>query len=111
MRSKIDDATETRNKMRGFDGDAVEREICEPGEHLCLGLAREVAPPRRRILCRRRSAHQHQATPFERVAFATLVNHERHPGIAQNVLGVHRERRDQQERRAVGALAIFTNEQ
>ena len=33
---------------------------------------------------------------------STLVNHERHPGIAQNVLGVHRERRDQQERRAVG---------
>src|SRR6476620_639637 len=42
MSSKIDDATETRNKMRGFNGDAVEREICEPCEHLWLGVAREV---------------------------------------------------------------------
>jgi hypothetical protein len=48
------------------------------------------------------AACQHDPSALQRIAFGPLIQHQRDPGIAENISGVQRQPRNQQDRRAVG---------
>jgi len=52
--------------------------------------------------CLLRPTRQHDPRSLERIAFGPLVEHQRSPGIAEQVPGVKGEARNQQDRRAIG---------
>ena len=98
---KVDDAAEAGDEMGAAHVDAVEAEIREIREHFRLRLPRKVAAARVRIGGRLRRAHKHHPGTFERIAGAALVEHERDTRIGEDVLGMDRQARNQQQRSAV----------
>ena len=102
IRLQIDDAAEAGDEMRALELHLVEREVAEAREHLGFRLVSEIAPARVRAFGLRRQAHQHHPRALQRIALLALVEHQRHARVGEDVLGVQRELRDQQQRRSVG---------
>ncbi len=101
LRFQIDDAAKARNEMRAAERDAVKCEIRKVCEHRRFRLSREITAA---VICIVRlfgAAHQHDARALQRITLLALVEHERDARIGEDVLGVDRQLRNQQNRRAV----------
>ena len=102
-RLEIDDAAEAGDQMRALElRSGRTRSRRSPRTSPPRAGARDSAGARLRIVGRGRRSHQHHAGALQRIAGLALVDHQRHARVGEDVLGVHGQPRDQQQRRPVG---------
>ena len=105
LRREVDNPAEAGHQMRAGRPDSKKRKILKIYKDFRRWMGVEVAPAQQRQLIARGllgAARQHDPRALQRVALGPLVQHQRDPGIAENILRVQRQPRDQQDRRAVG---------
>ena len=80
--------------MRGDGPDPEKGKILKVYKEFRGGMGVEVAPPENRhVFATRllRPARQHDPRTLQRVALGPLIQHQRHPGIAKDVLCMQRQ--------------------
>ena len=104
LRVDVHDAAEAGNQMRAPDLHPVKCKVSEVCKHLGVRMAPEISAGHRGVGFRARS-HQHDACAFERISLLALVQHQGHALVRQDVLGVQRQFRQQEERRAINCTS------
>ncbi len=102
---EIHDAPEAGHQMGSARPDPEEGKILKIYKGFRRRMGVEVAPAHDFQIGGRGligPARQHDPRSLQRVALGPLVQHQRDPGIGEDVFGVHRQPRNQQDRRAIG---------